>query len=158
MLVIDLRRAQSDHCLERLRGLRDLGKLWRELASLGLVRPSCMSSKFFYCRRIKFIFFSRFLAPLRLAWRLILQRPLIFLCPLVQSSCSPMSPLSMFRKTSFPLPLPHVQRAQTASLFFPSTKPFLGWPPYLRFCLMLALDWVTSLHPGSELSCVLSSR
>ena len=27
VLVIDLRRAQSDHCLERLRGLRDLGKL-----------------------------------------------------------------------------------------------------------------------------------
>ena len=48
MLVIDLRRAQSDHCLERLRGLRDLGKLWRELASLGLVRPSCMSPLNFF--------------------------------------------------------------------------------------------------------------
>ena len=57
VLVIDLRRAQSDHCLERLRGLRDLDKLWRELTSLGLVRPSCMSPhSFFYCRRIKFIF------------------------------------------------------------------------------------------------------
>ena len=55
--------------------------------------------------------------PLRLAWRLILRRPLIFLCPLVQSSCSPMSPLSIFHKSSFPLPLPHVQQAPIASLF-----------------------------------------
>ena len=48
VLVIDLRRTQSDHCLERLRGLRDLGKLWRELASLGLVRSSCMSPLNFF--------------------------------------------------------------------------------------------------------------
>ena len=46
--MIDLRRAQSHHCLERLRGLRDLVKLWRELASLGLVRPSCMSPLNFF--------------------------------------------------------------------------------------------------------------
>ena len=40
VFVIDLRRAQNDHCLEKLTGLRDLAKLWRQLASLGLVRPS----------------------------------------------------------------------------------------------------------------------
>ena len=48
VLVIDLRRAQSDHCLERLRGLRDLGRLWRELASLSLLRPSCISPLNFF--------------------------------------------------------------------------------------------------------------
>ena len=59
VLVIDLRRAQSDHCLERLRGLRDLGKLWRELASLGLVRPSCMSPlKFFTADELNSFFVS----------------------------------------------------------------------------------------------------
>ena len=41
--MADLRRAQSDHCLERLRGVTDVAKLWRELANLGLVRPSVSS-------------------------------------------------------------------------------------------------------------------
>ena len=48
VLVIDLRGAQSDHCLEKLRDLRDLVKLWRELASLGLARLSCMSPLNFF--------------------------------------------------------------------------------------------------------------
>ena len=39
VLVADLRRAQSDHCLERLRTITDVAKLWRRLVSLGLVRP-----------------------------------------------------------------------------------------------------------------------
>ena len=48
VLVADLRRAQSDHCLERLRGVTDVAKLWRELASLGLVRPSGSSPLSFF--------------------------------------------------------------------------------------------------------------
>ena len=39
VLVADLRWAQSDHCLERLNGVTDVAKLWRQLANLGLVRP-----------------------------------------------------------------------------------------------------------------------
>ena len=39
----------------------------------------------------------------------------------------------MFSKSSFPLPLPHVQWALMASLFTPSIIPSLGWPLYLRF-------------------------
>ena len=58
VLVIDLRRAQSDHCLERLRGLSDLGKLWRELASAGLVRPSCMSPLNFFTADELNLFFA----------------------------------------------------------------------------------------------------
>ena len=46
--MANLRRAQSDHCLERLRGVTDVAKLWRELASLGLVRPSGSSPLSFF--------------------------------------------------------------------------------------------------------------
>ena len=140
VLVINLRRAQSDHFLERLRGLRGLAKLWRELANLGLVMPSCMSPLNFFTATNWIHFLSLYLVPLRFAWWLILQRPLIVLCPLDPSSCSPMSPLSMYLKSFFSLPLPHVQQAPMASLFSSSIKPSLGWPPYLRFCSMLALD------------------
>ena len=48
VLVADLRRAQSDHCLERLRGVTDVAKLWRELANFGLVRPSGTSPLSFF--------------------------------------------------------------------------------------------------------------
>ena len=48
VLVAALRRAQSDHYLERLRGVADVAKLWRELANLGLVRPSGSSPLSFF--------------------------------------------------------------------------------------------------------------
>ena len=48
VLVADLRRAQSDHCLERLRGITDVAKLWHELVSLGLVRSSDSSPLSFF--------------------------------------------------------------------------------------------------------------
>ena len=46
--MAELRRAQSDHCLERLRGVTDVAKLWRELANLGLDRPSGSSPLSFF--------------------------------------------------------------------------------------------------------------
>ena len=48
VLVADLRRAQSGHCLERFRGVTDVAKLWCELAKLGLVRPSGSSPLSFF--------------------------------------------------------------------------------------------------------------
>ena len=48
VLVADLRRAQSDHCLERLRGVADVAELWHELVDLGLARPSGSSPLSFF--------------------------------------------------------------------------------------------------------------
>ena len=67
VFVADLRRVQCGHSLEKLRGLTDVARLWRELASLGLVRPSCMSPLNFFTADELNSFLSLYLVPFRLA-------------------------------------------------------------------------------------------
>ena len=98
VLVADLRRAECDHCLERLGGLTDVARLWRELVSLDLIRPSCMSPFNFFTADELNSFFDSVSCASSACSAADLATALDFPLPSRPVFLSPLSPLNMFPK------------------------------------------------------------